>query len=129
METTEKTKKTPSAVSATTVKAAKTAEFAVIETGGKQYEVSVGDEIKIEKLSGEHKEGDTIVFDKVMLVDNGSDTTIGTPHIAGAKVSATLTKIGRAKKIDIIHYKQKSRYFKKNGHRQPFYQVKIESFS
>jgi large subunit ribosomal protein L21 len=118
METTKKAKES-----------AKTAEFAVIETGGKQYEVSVGQEIKIEKLAGEHKEGDTIVFDKVMLVDNGTDTTIGTPHIAGAKVSATLMKIGRAKKIDVIHYKQKSRYFKKNGHRQPFYQVKIESLT
>jgi large subunit ribosomal protein L21 len=102
-------------------------EFAVIQTGGKQYKVSVGEEVKIEKLTGEYKEGDAVVFEHVLLVDNGKDTTIGTPYISGAKVKATITKIGRAAKIDVIKYKQKSRYFKKNGHRQPFYQVKIDA--
>ena len=105
-------------------------EFAVIQTGGKQYKVSVGDEIKIEKLTGAseaYKEGDAVVFDKVLLVDNGSDTTIGTPFITGAQVSAVITKIGRAAKIDVIKYKQKSRYFKKNGHRQPYFQIKIKA--
>ena len=105
-------------------------EFAVIQTGGKQYKVSVGDEVKIEKLTGAqeaYKEGDSVVFDKVLLVDNGSDTTIGTPFITGAKVTAEITKIGRAAKIDVIKYKQKSRYFKKNGHRQPFFQIKIKA--
>ncbi len=101
-------------------------EFAVIQTGGKQYKVKAGDEIKIEKLVGDHKEGDKIVFDKVLLVDNGKDTTIGTPFIEKAKVTAILTKIGRLPKIDVIKYKQKSKYFKKNGHRQPYFQVKIE---
>lgn len=101
-------------------------EFAVIQTGGKQYKVKAGDEIKIEKILGDHKEGDKIVFDKVLLVDNGSDTTIGTPFIEKAKVTATITKIGRLPKIDVIKYKQKSKYFKKNGHRQPYFQVKIE---
>ncbi len=101
-------------------------EFAVIQTGGKQYKVKVGDEIKIEKILGDHKEGDKIVFDKVLLVDNGSDTTIGTPYISAAKVSATITKIGRLPKVDVIKYKQKSKYFKKNGHKQPYFQVKIE---
>lgn len=101
-------------------------EFAVIQTGGKQYKVKVGDEIKIEKLLGDHKEGDKIVFDKVLLVDNGTDTTIGTPFIAKAQVTATLTKIGRLPKITVIKYKQKSKYFKKNGHQQPYFQVKIE---
>jgi large subunit ribosomal protein L21 len=101
-------------------------EFAVIQTGGKQYKVKVGDEIKIEKLLGDHKEGDKIVFDKVLLVDNGTDTTIGTPFIAKAQVTATLTKIGRLPKVTVIKYKQKSKYFKKNGHQQPYFQVKIE---
>jgi large subunit ribosomal protein L21 len=102
--------------------------FAVIETGGKQYRVSVGESIKIEKLKGkEYKEGDSIVFDKVLLVDNGTDATdIGTPYITGAKVSGTLSEIGRAPKVTVIKYKQKSRYFKKNGHRQPFFKVRIE---
>ncbi len=104
-----------------------TKEFAVIQTGGKQYNVSVGQTVRIEKLIGEHKEGDAVVFDKVLLVDNGKDTTIGTPVIAGASVKATIVKIGRAAKINVIKYKQKSRYFKKNGHRQPFFEVKIDA--
>ncbi|MES2470673.1 MAG: 50S ribosomal protein L21 [Patescibacteria group bacterium] len=102
-------------------------EFAVIQTGGKQYKVAVGDTVKIEKMTGEHKIGDAVVFDKVLLVDNGSDTTIGTPFINDAKVSATITAIGRSPKVDVIRYKQKSRYFKKNGHRQPYFQVKIDA--
>jgi len=102
-------------------------EFAVIQTGGKQYKVAIGDEIKIEKLLGEYKEGDKIVFDKVLLVDNGSDTTIGTPYITGAKVTGSITKIGRLPKIDVIKYKQKSKYFKKNGHQQPYFQIKIDA--
>jgi large subunit ribosomal protein L21 len=102
-------------------------EIAVIQTGGKQYKVSAGETIKIEKLSGDHKEGDKVTFDQVLLVDNGKDTTIGTPFIDKAKVVGTITKIGRAPKVTVIKYKQKSRYFKKNGHRQPFMQVKIDA--
>ncbi len=101
-------------------------EFAVIQTGGKQYKVAVGDVVKIEKIVGDYKEGDKVVFDKVLLVDNGSDTTIGTPYITGAKVTASITKIGRLAKVNVIKYKQKSKYFKKNGHRQPYFEVKIE---
>lgn len=103
-------------------------EFAVIQTGGKQYKVSEGDIVKIEKLSGTHKEGDSITFDKVLLVDNGKDmTTVGTPYIKGAKVTGILTEIGRNKKVVVIKYKQKSRYFKQRGHRQPFFKVKIDA--
>ena len=102
-------------------------EFAVIETGGKQYKVSVGDTVKIEKLPGEYKEGAKITFDKVLLVDNGKDTTIGTPYIKGAKVVGSFQEEGRAKKISVIKFKSKSRYFKKRGHRQPYTTVKIES--
>jgi len=109
--------------------------FAVIETGGKQYRVVVGDTIKIEKIlaqtekggNDDMKEGDAVVFDKVLLIDNGTDSTdIGTPYISGAKVSGTLLEIGRNAKVIVIKYKQKSRYFKKNGHRQPYFKVKIE---
>ena len=102
-------------------------EFAVIQTGGKQFTVSKGDTITIEKLAGKHKEGDAILFDKVLLVDDGTDTTIGTPFIADAGVKGTITEIGRAAKVVVVHYKQKSRYFKKNGHRQPFFKVKIDA--
>ncbi len=102
-------------------------EFAVIETGGKQYRVSVGDIIDVEKLSGDHTKGDKIVFDKVLLVDNGADTTIGMPYIKGASVEGLFQENGREKKVLVIKYKQKSRYYKKNGHRQPFTKVKISS--
>src|SRR3989344_5113432 len=100
-------------------------EFAVIQTGGKQYEVKVGDVVKIEKLPGALKEGDKVAFDRVLLVDNGKDTTIGTPYIEGARVEATLEKSGKAKKVTVIKYKAKSNYFKKRGHRQPYMEVKI----
>jgi large subunit ribosomal protein L21 len=112
--------------------------FAIIETGGKQYRVAVEDIIKIEKIivrtegekKGEIKEGDVVVFDKVLLIDNGSDSTdIGTPYLNGAKVSGTLVEIGRSPKVVVIKYKQKSRYFKKNTHRQPFFKVKIDKIS
>lgn len=102
------------------------AEFAVIETGGKQYQVTAGDIITIEKLTEDLKTGDRVVFDKVLLVDDGKNTTIGTPYISEAKVEGIFREAGRAKKVDVIKYKQKSRYFKKNGHRQPFVKVQIE---
>ena len=102
-------------------------EFAVIQTGGKQYRVAKGDVLKVEKILGDYKEGDTVVFNDVLLVDNGKDTTLGTPFIKGAKVEAKLVEIGRNAKITVIHYKQKSKYFKKNGHRQPYFKVEITS--
>ena len=108
-------KKAPKAVST---------EFAVIATGGKQYQVSVGDTVQIEKIEG-LKKGDSVTFDKVLLVDNGSDTTIGTPYITGVSVSGVVEVVGRNQKVMVIKYKQKSRYLKKNGHRQPHLKVKI----
>lgn len=103
-------------------------EFAVIMTGGKQYTVSKGDTITIEKIAGEHKEGDKVIFDKVLLVDDGKDTTIGTPFIAKAAVTGTISAIGRAAKIIVVHYRQKNRSgWKRNGHRQPFFKVKIDA--
>ena len=102
-------------------------EFAVIQTGGKQYKVSPGDVITIEKLAGEHKKGDKITFDQVLMVDSGKDTTIGTPFIKEAKVTGTFEGEGRAKKVLVIRYKQKSNRIKKNGHRQPFVKVKIDT--
>ena len=102
-------------------------EFAVIETGGKQYTVSKGDIITIEKISDTQKQGDVITFDKVLLVDDGKDTTIGTPNIPKASVSGVVTEIGRTPTVMVVKYKQKSRYWKRNGHRQPFVKVKIDS--
>ncbi len=103
-------------------------KIAVIATGGKQYVVSEGDLITIEKLSGEPKEGDVVTFDKVLLMDDGKDAIVGTPYIENTKISGTLVGSGRASKITVIQFKSKSRYFKKKGHRQPFNKVKINSF-
>lgn len=102
-------------------------EFAVIQTGGKQYKVSKDSVVSIEKIKGEYKKGDKISFDKVLLVDDGKDTTIGTPYITGAEVNAEIVEIGRARKILVVKYKQKSRYLRRNGHRQPYFKVKILS--
>ncbi|MEX2028888.1 MAG: 50S ribosomal protein L21 [Candidatus Paceibacterota bacterium] len=109
-------------------------EFAVIHTGGKQYKVSKGTLVSIEKIKSDdqgtkikHKKGDKLSFDKVLLVDDGKDITIGTPYIKGAKVDAEIVEIGRAKKVLVMKYKQKSRYLRRKGHRQPFFKVKILS--
>lgn len=101
--------------------------FAVIMTGGKQYKVKVGETIKIEKILGDHKVGDKLSFNEVLLVDDAGETKVGAPHVSGAKVEAELKEIGREKKVLVVHYKQKSKYFKKYGHRQPFFKVAITS--
>jgi len=117
-------KKAP-AKKVSTKKAEKSQDFAVIETGGKQYVVSVGDILEVELL-GEHKEGDKVVFDKVLLSDNGKDATIGSPYIDGAKVDATYLGDIKGKKISIIRYKAKSNRDRKIGHRQKYAQVQID---
>lgn len=114
---------------ATIKKTANTEEFAVIATGGKQYRVAIGETITIEKMKDEHKKGDVVVFDQVLLTDSGTATTIGTPLVAGAKVSGIVESVGRAPKEIVIKYKQKSRYFKKNGHRQPYVKVTITALA
>lgn len=101
-------------------------DFSVIQTGGKQYVVKAGDSLKVEKLSGDFKKGDSVVFDQVLLTSTGGKTVVGTPFIEGAKVSATFEKQGRNQKVVVIKYKQKSRYFKKNGHKQPHTKVTIK---
>ncbi|HEX4799399.1 MAG TPA: 50S ribosomal protein L21 [Candidatus Paceibacterota bacterium] len=107
-------------------KATEQTEFAVIETGGKQYMVSVGDVLDVELL-GDLKEGDVVVFDKVLMVDNGADTTIGNPYIVGAKVKATYKGEQKAKKIHIVRYQAKSNRDRRIGHRQKYARVQIES--
>lgn len=102
-------------------------EFAVIKTGGKQYKVSEGTTVSIEKIKGEYKAGDKLTFDEVLLLDDGKNTTVGTPFIASAKVAGEIVEIGRGRKLLVLKYKQKSRYLKRNGHRQPFFKVKITS--
>ncbi len=94
---------------------------AVIKTGGKQYVVKEGDVLNVEKLIVDK----TVTFDEVLLVDDAGKTTLGTPMVKGTKVTADVLEQGRAAKVIVIKYRAKSRYFKKNGHRQPFTKVKI----
>jgi len=98
-------------------------KIAIIETGGKQYVVSDGDVVTIEKIPAE--KGGKITFDNVLLVDDGKDLKLGAPHVSGAQVAGELIKEGKEKKVTVIRYRQKSRYFKKKGHRQAFAKVKI----
>ena len=106
-------------------------EFAVIQTGGKQYIVKPGDVIKVEKLAGyddkRPEKGAKILFNEVLLVDDGDSTTVGTPFISGASVTATLVEEGRGRKVITQKYKSKTRYRNRKGHRQPFSSVKIEA--
>lgn len=95
------------------------ASIAIIETGGKQYKVAAGDVLKVEKLAN-LKKGDKVIFDKVLLVDD----QIGMPYL-DSEVSGEFLEAGRNKKVTVIKYKAKSRYFKKRGHRQPFAKIKI----
>ncbi len=104
-------------------------ETAVFKTGGKQYRVAVGDTVKIEKIKADLNVGDKLTFDEVLLKDDGKTTTIGAPTITGAKVEATLSEIGRNKKVTVLRYKAKSNRLKINGHRQPFYKVTINAIS
>ena len=98
--------------------------YAIIKTGGKQYKVSEGDSIVIEKL--EVEEGSAVEFDEVLTIVDGEDVVIGRPTVDGAKVKATVEKNGKGPKIRIFKYKHKTNYRRRMGHRQPFTKVKIE---
>lgn len=106
-------------------KASDKKEYAIIETGAKQYIVSVGDQLKVEKIPTA-KTGDSIEFDKVLATDNGSEAKVGTPYLS-SKVKAKVLEVTKDKKVTVIKYKQKSRYFVKNGHRQTTMKVEILS--
>jgi len=99
--------------------------FAVIETGGKQYKVSAGEKVKIEKL--EVAEGADVSFDKVLLLVDGDNVQIGTPYIQGAKIGSRVVRQDRAEKIIVFKYHSKTRRRKKKGHRQPFTEVLISN--
>jgi large subunit ribosomal protein L21 len=98
--------------------------YAVIETGGKQYRVQEGDVVFVEKL--DVAEGETVSFDKVLLLSNDGNLNAGKPYVEGAKVEGTVLEQGKAKKIIVFKYKAKKNERKKKGHRQPFTKVKIE---
>ena len=94
---------------------------AIIETGGKQYTVTEGAEIFVEKLEGAEK--DKVTFDKVLMLDG----KVGTPYVSGAKVTGEIVKQGKQKKIVVFKYRQKNNFHKTQGHRQPYTKVVIKS--
>ena len=98
-------------------------DFAIIQTGGKQYKVSAGQKLRVEKLLAEA--GGKVAFDKVLLRAEGDTVTIGMPHIAGAKVEGNVIRQAREDTKIVFKYHSKARYKKKKGHRQPFTEVEI----
>lgn len=99
------------------------ANFSVIETGGKQYKVAVGDKVKVEKLDVE--EGGSFKFDNVLLTADGDKVEIGAPYLKGESVEAKVLKQGRADKVIIFKYHSKTRFRKRKGHRQMFTELEI----
>ena len=98
--------------------------YAVIKTGGKQYRVARGEEVKVEKLPGEV--GDQVMFDQVLLASDGEKVQLGQPYIENSNVVGTITRQGKNRKIVVFKYKRRKGYRKKRGHRQPFTLVRIE---
>lgn len=100
--------------------------YAVIKTGGKQYRVAEGDRLRVEKLEG--AVGDTVDFAEVLML-GGERIAIGTPLVSGAKVSAEIVGQGLGKKIIVFKMRRRKRYRRKNGHRQPFTELKVKGIS
>ena len=99
--------------------------YAIIETGGKQYKVKVGDVINVEKLGVDA--GTAYTFDKVLSVSDGGSVSFGSPYIEGVRVEALVEGDGKGKKIVVYKFKAKKNYHRKKGHRQPFTRLKINS--
>ena len=100
--------------------------YAVIKTGGKQYRVAEGQKLRVEKLAG--NAGDKVTFDEVLLV-GGDSPKIGQPLVSGAKVAAEIVGQDRGKKIVVFKFKRRKNYRRKNGHRQPYTELKITGIS
>lgn len=101
-------------------------KFAVVKTGGKQYLVNEGKTLKIEKILGDFNVGSKVTFNEVLLTSDGESVNLGKPS-TGGKVEAEIVSIGRHDKVEVIRYMPKSRWYKKNGHKQPYFEVKILS--
>ena len=99
--------------------------YAVIKTGGKQYRVAPGEEIRVEKLSGQV--GDSISFEEVLLTSDGENVSVGKPFLDNAKVVARITGHGRGRKVVVFKYRKRKGYRKKRGHRQHYSLVKVEN--
>ena len=101
--------------------------YAVVETGGKQFRVAVGETIDVEALP--NAEGESITLDRVLLIADGEKVTVGKPAVAGASVSATVVRHGLRRKAIIFHFNPKQRYRKKTGHRQQYTRLRIDGIS
>ena len=101
--------------------------YAVIVTGGKQYKVAEGEFLKVEKL--EVATGESVTFDRVLLIGNGDDVKIGAPVVDGAKVVAEVVSQGRHDKVTIIKFRRRKHYRKTQGHRQSYTELKISGIS
>jgi len=101
--------------------------YAIIETGGKQYRVTPGETIQVEKLGLET--GATVTFDKVFLIGGDDKVTVGNPYVSGVSVTGTVEGDGKAKKVIIFKYKNKTNQRRFRGHRQPFTSVKIDAIN
>ena len=101
--------------------------YAVIESGGKQHRVVEGETLKLEKI--ENATGETVEFDRVLMIGGGEDVKVGTPIVEGGKVTAEVVAHGRHKKITIIKFNRRKHYRKQTGHRQWFTEVKITGIS
>ncbi len=99
--------------------------YAVIKTGGKQYSVAPGEEVKLEKLEG--GVGDTVAFEEVLLTSDGENIRVGKPYLEDAKVVGRITRQGKDRKIIVLKFKRRKGYRRKQGHRQSFSLVKIEN--
>ena len=97
--------------------------YAVIATGGKQYRVSEGAVLRVEKLDAE--EGASVEFDRVLLVGDGDNVSVGKPFLEGGKVQATVMSQGKARKVEIVKFRRRQNYRRTKGHRQNFTQIKI----
>jgi large subunit ribosomal protein L21 len=101
--------------------------YAVIKTGGKQYRVSQGDSLRVEKLDAD--EGESVEFDQVLMVGAGEDIRIGSPYLDGSRVTARVKSHGRDNKISIIKFKRRKHHMKRMGHRQHYTEVEITGIS
>ncbi|MFP4667653.1 MAG: 50S ribosomal protein L21 [Desulfosalsimonas sp.] len=101
--------------------------YAVVATGGKQYKVSEGDVLRIEKIAG--NVGETVTFDKVLMFSDGDSVLLGEPALENAAVTGKILEQGRSKKVLVFKYKRRKRYRRKQGHRQPYTAVRIDSIT
>ena len=101
--------------------------YAVIQTGGKQYRVAEGDTLRVEKLAADA--GAAVELDKVLMLGEGGDVTIGKPYVEGGKVTATVKAHGRSKKVKIVKFKRRKQYLKRQGHRQWYTELEVTGIS